>query len=155
LFAESNFTMEPTTKSTYQSLKVWKNICVDFMSAYQDQDINRMLSLCEQDSTICFIPLGESGKGKIHILGKGLWSSLIDCFPDLTNTIHSISSEQGKIQCTVSIKGTQEKDFAGITTRGRSFDSEHIFVFELTNKSEIKHLEIQWDHQDFINQLNP
>lgn len=137
-----------------QPLHLHKNICIDFMKAYQDQKVADMLRLCSSKSTIWFKPLGDTGKGKIHELGKGLWTTLIECFPDIDNTVHSIISDRGKIKCVVSIRGTQEKDFAGISSKGGSFDCEHIFVFTMESNQKIKHLDVEWDHTDFVKQLS-
>ena len=82
-----------------------------------------------------------------------MWNYLIDCFPDLDNTVHSVSHEEGKIVAKVSIRGTQAKDFAGITSKNLSFDSEHIFVFTLNESNEIRHIDVTWDHADFQRQL--
>ncbi len=145
--------MKPLEQTTTPNFKIWKNICVDFMKAYQDQDVAQMIALCDPQSTVWFKPLGNDGKGKIHELGKGLWSALIDSFPDIDNTVHSISVENENILCAVSIRGTQVKDFAGIVSKGCSFDSEHIFIFQLDDHQSIQYLEISWDHQDFVAQL--
>jgi hypothetical protein len=146
--------MKALKKTSTQNLQIWKNICVDFMNAYQQKNVSKMVSLCGAESTIWFKPLGDNGKGKAHELGKGLWSDLTECFPDLDNTVHSIISEGGVINCVVSIRGTQELDFAGIPNKGGFFDSEHIFVFELDEDHKIKHLVIDWDHEDFVKQLS-
>ena len=134
-------------------LQAQKNICVDFMQAYQDQDVEKMLRLSHPESGVQFLPLGSDGKGKIHTLGKNIWSSLIQCFPDINNTVHSMSIEDNGITCKVSIRGTQHEVFFGIPNRGASFDCEHIFVFSLNNKHEIEHLTISWDHNEFVTQL--
>ena len=55
-----------------------KGTCIEFFSAYQDMDLDRMLSLCDTDGKIEFVPLGESFKGKIHEVGKGLWSAIME-----------------------------------------------------------------------------
>jgi predicted ester cyclase len=147
--------MKPLKKSPPQSiLQVNKHICVDFIKAYQDQKVDKMISLCDPESTIWFKPLGDHGQGKIHQLGKDLWTTLIKSFPDIDNTVHSIVAEDGQIKCVVSIRGTQTQDFAGIISQGGSFDSEHIFVFELDDHSKIKHLDIDWDHAAFVRQLS-
>lgn len=146
--------MEPLKEESPQNLQIWKNICVEFMSAYQDQRVDQMISLCDPESTVWFKPLGDQGRGRIHEFGKNLWLSLIDSFPDIDNTVHSISAEHGMIRCIVSIRGTQEKDFAGIASRENTFDSEHIFIFQLDDLHKIKHLDVEWDHADFVKQLS-
>jgi hypothetical protein len=131
-----------------------KNACVNFMFAYQQRNIDKMLGFCDPGGDVFFKPLGESGKGKIYELGKGLWTSLIDSFPDLDNTVDAAIAEDGeKVRCQVVIGGTQAKDFAGIISKGKHFDSDHIFIFRLNSSGMIDKIEIEWDHEDFKKQL--
>ncbi len=143
----------PLEKSEGRKLSTWKNVCVKFMKAYQDQNVERMIGYCDPNGTVCFRPLEDQGKGLIHELGKQLWMLLIDCFPDIDNTVHSMLQENGKIFGRVSIRGTQVKDFAGIPSQGLKFDSEHIFVFTLDENHQIQHIDVDWDHADFQRQL--
>ncbi|MDQ4139063.1 MAG: ester cyclase [Bacteroidota bacterium] len=131
-----------------------KNACVHFMFSYQNKDVTRMMSFCDPDGEVYFVPLGEAGRGKIGELGKNLWSLLIDCFPDISNTIDAIVSEGDSVRCQVLITGTQAKDFAGIPNKGKLFNSDHIFIFHLNEKNKIDQIEIQWDHEDFVRQLS-
>ncbi|QHT70629.1 nuclear transport factor 2 family protein [Rhodocytophaga rosea] len=131
-----------------------KNTCVEFLFAYQQKNIDKMLSLCEPDGTVHFIPLGENGKGTISQLGKGIWTALIDCFPDIDNTLDAAIAEgEDTVRCQVVIRGTQAKDFADIPSKGLSFDSDHIFIFHLNNENLIDQITITWNHADFKRQL--
>ena len=142
-----------TTIEQQQELSL-KNVCVEFMFAYQKQDVNRMLSFCDPEGTVFFRPLGPDGKGKIYGLGKSLWTALIDSFPDIDNTVDATIAEDGDaIRCQVVISGTQARDFAGITSKGQHFDSDHIFIFHMNAEGKINHIEINWDHADFMKQL--
>ncbi|NND06062.1 MAG: nuclear transport factor 2 family protein [Saprospiraceae bacterium] len=145
--------MKPLTKTMGKVLSIWKNVSLDFLKAYQDHSVESMVALCHKNSTVSFTPLGEDGKGTIQDLGKTMWTYLMDSFPDIDNTVHSVSHEEGKIIAKVSIRGTQAKDFAGISNKGHSFDSEHIFVFTMDDSNEINHININWDHTDFQRQL--
>jgi len=131
-----------------------KNTCVQFLLAYQQQDLGKMLQCCDAQGTVEFKPLGENGKGKIHELGKALWSSLMDSFPNLDNTLDAaISEDDYTVRCQVVIRGTQAKDFAGIQSKGLHFDSDHIFIFRLNEANKINSIEVMWDHADFCRQL--
>ena len=131
-----------------------KNACVEFMFSYQQKDLKKMLSFCNPDGIIEFAPLGESGKGKITELGKTIWGMLIECFPDLDNTIDAaVAEDNNSLRCQVVIRGTQAKDFADIINKGKSFDSDHIFIFHLDQNNKIDHIWINWDHADFKKQL--
>jgi len=89
--------MEELAKSTNLEFSIWKNVCLEFLKAYQDQSINKMISLCKDDSTVSFLPLGKQGEGKVHELGQTMWTLLIECFPDIDNTVHTVLAEDGNI----------------------------------------------------------
>ncbi|MDQ6812319.1 MAG: ester cyclase [Bacteroidota bacterium] len=138
-----------------QSLMIeMKNACVQFMFAYQKKDVALMLSFCDPFGEVYFKPLGENGRGKIGELGKNLWTLLIECFPDIDNTVDAIVSEGNRIRCQVLISGTQVKDFAGIENKGKHFDSDHIFIFHLDKQNKIDRVQIEWNHEDFVRQLS-
>jgi SnoaL-like polyketide cyclase len=145
--------MDTLVKQQYElSLK---NACVKFMFAYQQRNVEKMLSFCNPDGEIYFVSLGESGRGKIGELGKAIWTGLIDAFPDITNTLDAAIAE-GKniVRCQVVISGTQAKDFAGIENKGKHFDSDHIFIFHVDRENKIDHIQITWDHEDLQKQLS-
>ena len=51
------------------------------------------------------------------------------------------------------IFGTQEKDFAGITSKKKDFDTEPIFIFRFNDAGKVTDLKISWDHEGFVGQL--
>jgi hypothetical protein len=132
-----------------------KGTCIEFFSAYQDMDVDRMLSLCERDSTISFVPLGADYCGKIYEIGKAVWESLMNAFPNLDNTVkgQQYNEETDAVTCQVVIFGKQEKEFAGLASKGNDFDSEHIFIFRFNHEGKISDLSISWDHESFVSQL--
>ena len=132
-----------------------KGTCIEFFSAYQDMDIDRMLSLCDPTGTISFEPLGDSFKGKIYETGKSVWSALMDSFPNLDNTVKNQTYDEAAnmVTCNVVIFGTQEKEFAGIPSKGNDFDSDHIFIFHFDDQSKIDKISITWDHEWFVKLL--
>ncbi len=131
-----------------------KNACVEFMFSYQQRNVEKMLSFCDPGGSVYFEPMGEEGKGTIGELGKNIWTSLIDCFPDIDNTLDAAVAEgEGTVTCQVVIRGTQAKDFAGIVNMGKHFDSDHIFIFHLNPHNKIDGIRINWDHADFQKQL--
>jgi hypothetical protein len=131
-----------------------KNSCVEFMFAYQQHNLEKMLSLCDENGTIDFQSLGDAGKGKIYELGKGIWSALMDCFPDIDNTLDAaVAEDEETVRCQVVISGTQKKDFADIPNRGLRFDSDHIFIFHLNEENKIDDIKVSWNHDDLKRQL--
>lgn len=145
--------MKTTTASNSKQSKNLKGPCIDFMFAYAEQNIEKMLHLCDPEGIVAFQPMGENGKGTIGELGKTIWLSLIECFPNITNVVHSAVKEADNIQCKVLISGTQAKDFAGIISKGNTFQSDHIFVFKLNDNNKIENIQVVWNHADFQRQL--
>ncbi|CAN5124338.1 hypothetical protein BH23BAC1_BH23BAC1_31310 [soil metagenome] len=145
--------MEISKKTDLNDL-VKTGTVLEFFSAYQELDINRMLGLCDQHGEVTFEPLGDAGKGKINELGKNLWLGLMDSFPDLDNTVISSEADnQGNIIAKVNIHGTQEKDFANIPSKNLRFGSDHIFIFHFNEQGLIDKININWDHSSFCSQL--
>ncbi len=132
-----------------------KNKCVEFMFAYQQKNLEKMLSFCDTEGAVEFLPLGDTGKGKIGELGKAIWSALIESFPDIDNTLDAaVAEDENTVRCQVVIRGTQVKDFADIKNKGKHFDSDHIFVFHINDDNKIDHITINWKHEDFKRQLS-
>src|SRR5689334_7638952 len=131
-----------------------KNKCVEFMFAYQQKNLEKMLSFCDLNGIVEFKPLGEAGVGKIGELGRGIWGALLECFPDIDNTLDAaVAEDEHTVRCQVVIRGTQAKDFADIQNKGKHFDSDHIFIFHLNEDNKIDHISIEWNHSDFKKQL--
>lgn len=132
-----------------------KGTCIEFFSAYQDFDLDRMLGLCSPQGQVTFVPLGDAGKGKIYETGKAIWSALMESFPNLDNTVKSqtFNKEDNSVTCGVTIFGKQEKAFANIPPKGNDFDSDHIFIFRFNENGKITNLSISWNHERFVEQL--
>jgi hypothetical protein len=131
-----------------------KNKCVEFMFAYQQKNLEKMLSFCDPEGIVEFLPLGEAGKGKIGELGKAIWGGLLVCFPDIDNTLDAaVAEDEHTVRCQVVIRGTQAQDFADIKNHGKHFDSDHIFIFHLNDHNKIDYISVEWNHEDFKKQL--
>jgi hypothetical protein len=132
-----------------------KGICIEFFSAYQELDINRMLGLCTSDGLVYFEPLEELGTGLIHEVGKNIWTTLIRCFPDIDNTViqQEWIEEFNAVRCRVRIFGTQKKEFLGIPANDLRFDSDHIFIFKFNDQTKIREIRVLWNHEKFLQQL--
>lgn len=150
--------MKTTTKTIQESQEaaVRKGVCLEFFSAYQDMELDRMIELCDPNGTVAFIPLDNDYKGKIKEIGKAVWAALMDAFPDLDNTVidQQYLANENTVTCKVDIFGTQEKDFAGLPAKGKRFRSEHIFIFRFTDEDKIKDIQVDWNHDQFVSQLS-
>mgnify|MGYP005811337711 CR=1 FL=1 len=139
-----------------QHISLKKGICLEFFSAYQDMELDRMLGLCDPQGTISFVPLGNDYVGKIHEVGKAVWAALMEAFPDLDNTVidQQFDEANNAVRCKVDIFGTQQKEFAGLPSKGKAFRSEHIFIFRFTEDEKVEDIQVDWRHDKFVSQLS-
>ena len=145
--------METIKKENLKEL-TRKGTCIEFFSAYQELDTERMINLATSEATVWFKPLGEDGKGLFREFGKTVWSLLMDCFPDLDNTVDSMLADEDSVVCKVVIFGTQKKEFLGLPAKGLRFETEHIFIFRFDDNDQIVDLVIDWNHDSFVKQLS-
>lgn len=144
--------MQTTTNESVSELSR-QGACLAFFTAYDDLDTARMIGLAAPDATVHFLPLGDDGRGTFWEFGKAVWDLLIDCFPDLSNTVDKLTTDDDTITANVTIGGTQAKDFMGIVSKGCRFNSDHVFVFRFNDADQIQHLTINWNHAGLVAQL--
>lgn len=144
--------MQTTLQESISAL-TRKGACLAFFNAYDDLDTARMIGLAATDATVHFLPLGDDGRGSFWEFGKAVWDLLIDCFPDISNTVDTLTADENTVTANVTIVGTQAEDFMGIASKGYRFTSDHIFVFRFNEADQIQHLTINWNHADFVKQL--
>ena len=121
------------------------SVVKSFFDAYREHDVERMADLCDDMAGYRSVPFELwrkqrviRGDGKVSTIGKLLWTGLIEAFPDLTNEVTKIiSGNDGRVAAEVLISGTQAKDWGSIKSRGRSFRSPHLFVFEVNDDDKI------------------
>ena len=97
-----------------------------FFDAYRAHDVERMVELCADNADFHYVPFEVWGKqrvirgdGKVRAIGKVIWRTLIDSFPNLTNEVTSITSDdEGNVAVEVVISGTQAKPFSSIGNQG-------------------------------------
>ncbi|CCG98744.1 hypothetical protein FAES_0733 [Fibrella aestuarina BUZ 2] len=142
-----------TTQQEAVSALSRKGACLAFFTAYDDLDTARMIGLAAPDATVHFLPLGEAGLGTFWTFGKAVWDSLIDCFPDISNTVDQLVADEDTVTANVTIGGTQAKEFMGIPSKGLRFGSDHVFVFTFNDADQIQSLTINWDAASFARQL--
>ena len=75
-----------------------------------------MADLCSINARLSYVPFEVWGKqrvlrgdGKVGTIGKPLWTGLVTAFPDLTNTVHTVTAnDDGDVVAEVDIEGTQQ-----------------------------------------------
>lgn len=97
-----------------------------FFAAYNAHDVDKMVTECSADAQLRYVPTGSQGQGKVRELGKAIWSSFIDTFPDLHVTVQSIFGDGRNVTAEVMIGGTQQKDLhyglVRIPSQGKQYE---------------------------------
>ena len=129
--------------------------CLAFFSAFEDSNIERMITLCTQDAVIDFEPFGDSFSGTVEGIGRIVWTAFIESFPDMKVTLQDISwNGTGTVaHCAITIRGTQLYPFIGIAKTGRNLSILQQFYLEFDLESKIKVIRVRWNHEDFVKQL--
>ena len=132
-----------------------------FFDAYRDQDVERMVELCADNADFHYVPFELWGRqrvirgdGKVRTIGKVIWTTLIDSFPDITNRIIYITSDdQGSVAAEVMISGTQAKPFGLVGCQGLHYDLPHVFLLRVGKDGLIEEITAYWDSADWYRQL--
>ena len=132
-----------------------------FFDAYREQDVEGMVELCSDNADFHYMPFELWGKqrvirgdGKVRTIGKVIWTTLIDSFPDLTNKImYSTSDDEGNVAAEVMISGTQAKPFGTMGNQGLHYDLPHVFLFRVGREGLIEEITAYWDTADWYRQL--
>jgi steroid delta-isomerase-like uncharacterized protein len=132
-----------------------------FFDAYRVHDVERMVELCSDNADFHYIPFEVwarqrviRGDGKVRTIGKALWTTLIDAFPDLTNTVTSIiADDEGNVAAEVVISGTQARPYGTIANQGLHYNLPHVFLFRVAQDGLVEEITGYWDNADFYRQL--
>ncbi|TCK27619.1 nuclear transport factor 2 family protein [Pseudonocardia endophytica] len=136
------------------------DVVTRFFGAYRDHDVEAMVALCAETASLEYVPFELWGRqrvlrgaGTVATVGKPLWVGLIQAFPDLSNTVRSVTADgHGNVAAEVVIGGTQARPWGTIGNQGRSFSEPHAFVFHVTD-GLIDHIAAYWDGAGIARQL--
>src|SRR5947209_19804040 len=106
-----------------------------FFDAYRAHDVERMVELCADNADFHYVPFEIWGKqrvirgdAKVRTIGKVIWRTLIDSFPDLTNEVTYITSDDERyVAAEVVISGTQAKPLSSMDNQGLHYALPHVF----------------------------
>jgi steroid delta-isomerase-like uncharacterized protein len=124
-----------------------------FFDRYRAHDVGGMLATCAPQAQIDYVPLGAVGSA--DVMGRGIWNSLIEAFPDLRNEIIALhaSDSDRTVTAEVTIAGTQARDFLGIASSGRAFSVQHAFIFQFDQEGRIARLTAYWNNAKLFDDL--
>ena len=134
----------------------------EFFAAYSQHDVPAMADLCTDNADFHYLPVeiwGEQrvvrGDGKVHGIGRVIWSGLITAFPDLSNEVTSLSTAtDGTVAAEVTLSGTQAAAWGVIASKGQRFNLPHLFVLHVNaDDGLIDSITAYWDNASFYRQL--
>src|ERR1700685_2178307 len=74
-------------------------VVTDVFARSRAHDVEGMTDLCAMNAALSYPPVEVWGKqrvlrgdGKVRTIGKPLWTGLIASFPNLSNTVHTVTS---------------------------------------------------------------
>ena len=136
-------------------------VVTEFFDRYRAHDVNGMADLCSINASLSYVPLEVWGKqrvvrgdGKVGTIGKPLWTGLVTAFPDLTNTVHSVTAnDEGDVVAEVDIEGTQQLAWGLIRPAGQHYCEPHLFVFHVGPDLLIDSMTGYWNDAGISQQL--
>ncbi len=136
-------------------------VVTEFFDRYRAHDVEGMTDLCAMNADFCYVPVEVWGKqrvvrgdGKVRTVGKPLWTGLIASFPNLSNTVHSITSnDDGDVVAQVDIEGTQQLPWGLSAAAGRHYREPHLFVFHVGPDLLIDSITAYWNDASISQQL--
>jgi ketosteroid isomerase-like protein len=136
-------------------------VVTEFFDRYRAHDVNGMTDLCSINADFSYVPVEMWGKqrvlrgdGKVATIGKPLWTGLINAFPDLTNTVHTVTAnDEGDVVAEVDIAGTQQLAWALIKPAGQHYREPHLFIFHVGEDLLIDAVTAYWDDASMSQQL--
>jgi len=151
--------MSATTSDTRSETAA--SVVREFFDRYRRHDVHGMTDLCGMTAGFSYVPFEIWGKqrvlrgdGKVRTIGKTLWNGLITSFPDLTNTVHTLeSNDDGDVVVEVDIGGSQQLAWGFASPAGHSYREPHLFIFKVDEDGLIQHITAYWDNAGISRQL--
>ena len=136
-------------------------VVTDFFDRYRAHDVDGMTDLCSINAGLSYVPVELWGKqrvlrgdGKVATIGKPLWTGLIASFPNLSNTVRTITSnDDGDVVAEVDIEGTQQLPWGLIAPAGKHYREPHLFIFHVGPDLLIDKITGYWNDAGISQQL--
>jgi len=136
-------------------------VVTGFFDRYREHDVDAMTELCSVNADFSYLPVELWGKqrvlrgdGNVGTIGKPLWTGLITSFPDLSNTVHTITgNDDGDVVAQVDIEGTQQLPWGLIIPAGKHYSEPHLFIFHVGADLLIDSITAYWNDAGISQQL--
>ena len=149
------------THATPRTAQTAGEIVTAFFDRYRAHDVDGMTDLCSINADFSYVPFEVWGKqrvlrgdGKVGTVGKTIWTGFINSFPDLSNTVHTLTANgDGDVVVEVDIEGTQQLAWSFVAPAGRHFCEPHLFIFHVGEDLLIDGIAAYWDNAGISRQL--
>jgi ketosteroid isomerase-like protein len=136
-------------------------VVTEFFDRYRAHDVEGMTDLCAINADFCYVPFEVWGKqrvlrgdGKVATVGKPLWTGLLSSFPNLSNTVHTVTAnDDGDVVAEVDIEGTQQLPWGLIAPAGQHYCEPHLFVFHVGPDALVDSITAYWNDAGISQQL--
>ena len=136
-------------------------VVTEFFDRYRAHDVEGMTDLCAMNAAFSYPPVELWGKqrvlrgdGKVRTIGKPLWTGLIASFPNLSNTVHTITSnDAGDVVAEVDVEGTQQLAWGLVAPAGQHYREPHLFIFHVGPDLLIDSITGYWNDAGISTQL--
>ena len=151
----------PAVGAPARTAETAAQVVTEFFSRYRAHDVDGMTDLCSVNAGLSYVPVELWGKqrvvrgdGKVGTIGKPLWTGLVTAFPDLTNTVHTVTAnDDGDVVAEVDIEGTQQLAWGLIAPAGRHYREPHLFIFHVGADLLIDDMTAYWNDAAISQQL--
>ena len=89
----------PAVDAPARTAEAAAGVVTEFFDRYRAQDVDGMTDLCAVNAGFSYVPFEVWGRqrvlrgdGKVNTVGKTMWVGLINSFPNLSNTVHTVSA---------------------------------------------------------------
>jgi ketosteroid isomerase-like protein len=144
-----------------RTAEIAAQVVTEFFSRYRAHDVDGMTDLCAVNAEFSYVPFEVWGKqrvlrgdGKVNTVGKTMWAGLINSFPNLSNTVHTVdANDDGDVVAEADIEGTQQLAWGLVAPAGKHFREPHLFVFHVDADLLIDSIRAYWDNGSISQQL--
>jgi ketosteroid isomerase-like protein len=151
----------PAVDAPARTAEIAAQVVTEFFSRYRAHDVDGMTDLCAVNAEFSYVPFEVWGKqrvlrgdGKVNTVGKTMWAGLINSFPNLSNTVHTVdANDDGDVVAEADIEGTQQLAWGLVAPAGKHFREPHLFVFHVDADLLIDSIRAYWDNGSISQQL--
>ena len=116
-----------------------------FFAAYRAHDVEHMVDLCAEGAGFRYVPFEVRsrqrvlyGEGRVRTVGKVIWTTLIDAFPDLLVRVRRLFvTADNTAVAEITIDGTQADDFLAVANQEKQVDLDQAWMLTVTPDDRI------------------